>query len=808
VRQLDTRRWDLDLIAQASAVPWLDRRLMNRILTRVGYGVAVVVGLVVVVGQAILFAVILIFPSLPSLDRLTNYQPQLPLRVFTADGVLIGEFGEERRTTVKIDTVPQKLRQAILAAEDERFYQHGGIDYAGVLRAAWADIVGGGEVQGASTITMQVARNFFLGREKTFKRKFYEALLALKIEGTLSKGQILELYVNQIYLGERAYGFAAAAEVYFGKPLDKLSLAEMAVLAALPKSPAHDNPVVSPERASERRGYVLRRMHELGYISDVDYQAARQEPLKVRGNRHSFAVEADYVAEMARQAIFERYQEEGYSEGLNVYTTIRADEQLAADAAVRQGVLDYDHRHGYRGPEGFVELPSDQAALDDALREALDDAHEVNGLKPGVVLEASPTAVKVYLKGGERIDVRGDGLKFARQALSAKAAPKQRLLRGSLIRVERDAEGLWKISQLPEVEAALVSIDPRDGAIHALVGGFDFDRNKFNHVTQALRQPGSSFKPFIYSAALEKGFSPGTIVADTPVTFESESTGWKPWTPGNYEHDFLGAISMRTALVKSRNVASARILQSIGIPYARDYATRFGFSADQVPPYLTMVLGVGSVTPLQMAQAYSIFANTGYRVTPYFIERIVDRRGGIVQEAKPTRAGEDERVIDVRNAFIMTSIMQDVIRRGTAARAMQLGRRDLAGKTGTTSDFTDAWFDGFNQQLVAVVWIGFDQPRSLGKGEVGARAALPIWMNYIGTVLKGKPETPLSIPDGVVRAPISSASGQMLESGQTGQGGMADYVYQEDVPSPPTPDQSVKPDSAEKAAERVKSQLF
>lgn len=778
-------------------------------LARVGYGLAVLVGLGVVVGLAAVFAVVLIFPNLPSLDPLTNYQPRIPLRVYTADDVLIGEFGEERRTPVKIGAVPQKLRQAILAAEDERFYQHGGIDYLGVLRAAWVDLAGGGDVQGASTITMQVARNFFLGREKTFKRKFYEALLALKIESTLSKDQILELYVNQIYLGERAYGFAAAAEVYFGKPLDKLSLAEMAVLAALPKSPSHDNPVASPERATERRGYVLRRMHDLKYISDDEYRAARQEPLKVRSTRRNFAVDADYVAEMARQAIFERYQEAGYSEGLRVYTTIRAEEQLAADQAVRQGVLDYDRRHGYRGPEGHVDLRGDQAIRDDALQKSLEDEHEVNGLKPGVVLEANPTAVKVYLKDGERIDVRGEGLKFAQQALSAKAAPPQRLLRGSVIRVEGDSKGLWKISQIPEVEAALISIDPRDGAIHALVGGFDFDRNKFNHVTQALRQPGSSFKPFIYSAALEKGFTPGTIVADTPITFESEGTGWKPWTPGNYEHDFLGPISMRTALVKSRNVASARILQSIGIPYARDYATRFGFSADQVPPYLTMVLGVGSVTPLQMAQAYSIFANSGYRIIPYFIERIVDRDGGVVQEAKPARVGGDaERVIDVRNAFIMTDIMQDVVRRGTAARAMQLGRHDLAGKTGTTSDFTDAWFDGFNQQLVAVAWIGFDQPRSLGKGEVGARAALPIWMNYIGTVLKGKPETPLAIPDGVVREPINPTSGQ-IQGGQEGQLGMPDYVYQENVPSaPPTPIEAFKPESVEKSAERVKSQLF
>ena len=773
-------------------------------LARLGYGLAVLAGLGVVVGMAALFAVILIFPSLPSLDPLTNYQPRIPLRIYTADDVLIGEFGEERRTPVKIDAVPQKLRQAILAAEDDRFYQHGGIDYPGVLRAAWVNLAGGSEVQGASTITMQVARNFFLGREKTFKRKFYEALLTLKIESSLSKDQILELYVNQIYLGERAYGFAAAAEVYFGKPLDKLSLAEMGLLAALPKAPSRDNPVVNPDRATERRGYVLRRMHDLKYITEDEYRAARQEPLQVRSNRRSFAVAADYVAEMARQAIFERYQEEGYAEGLNVHTTIRAEEQLAANQAVRQGVLDYDRRHGYRGPEGLVELPGYEAVLDDVLQKALDDEHEVNGLKPGVVLQANPMAVKIYLKGGDLTNRRSGSLS---ESLRAKAAARPRLLRGSLIRVEKDAKGLWQISQMPEVEAALVAVDPRDGAVRALVGGFDFDRNKFNHVTQALRQPGSSFKPFIYSAALEKGFTPATIIADTPVTFQSAGTGWKPWSPGNYEHDFLGPISMRTALVKSRNVASARILQSIGIPYARDYVTRFGFSADQVPPYLTMVLGVGSVTPLQMAQAYSMFANTGYRVTPYFIDRIVDRDGAVVQQTRPARAGEDaERVIDARNAFIMTSIMQDVIRRGTAARAMQLGRHDLAGKTGTTNDFTDAWFDGFNAQLVAVAWIGFDQPRSLGKGEVGARAALPIWMNYMGTVLKGNPETTLSIPDGVVRVAINPANGPTLEGGQ--EGGVPDYIYQENVPAARRPDETINPDSGEKSVERVKSQLF
>ena len=778
------------------------------VLARVGYGLAVLVGLVAVVVLAALLAALLIFPRLPSLDPLTNYRPRLPLRVFTADNVLIGEFGEEWRDPVRINAIPLKLRQAILAAEDDRFYQHGAIDYPGVLRAAWADVSGGSEVQGASTITMQVARNFFLGREKTIKRKLYEVLLALKIEGTFSKDQILELYVNQIYLGERAYGFAAAAEVYFGKPLDKLSLGEMAVLAALPKAPSHDNPVASPERAIERRGYVLRRMHELKFVSDGEYRAARDEPLKVRTERLSFAVDAAYVAEMARQAMFERYQDAAYSKGLSVYTTIRADEQFAADQAVRQGVLDYDHRHGYRGPEGQVDLRGDQAALNEALQKSLEDEHEVNGLEPGVVLEANPVRVKAYLKDGERIDVRDDGLRFAQQALSAKLPPTLRLRRGSLIRVEQNAKGFWQISQLPEVEAALVSIDPHDGAIRGLVGGFDFDRNKFNHVTQALRQPGSSFKPFIYSAALERGYSPSMIVDDTPITFDSEATGWKPWTPSNYEHDFLGPISMRTALVKSRNVASARILQAIGIPYARDFVTRFGFSAEQVPPYLTMVLGVGSVTPLQMAQAYAIFANTGYRITPYFIDRVVDRDGNVVQRNVPARAGQDtERAIDARNAFIMTSIMQDVIRRGTAARAMQLGRHDLAGKTGTTSDFTDAWFDGFNGDLVAVTWIGFDQPRSLGKGEVGARAALPIWMSYVGRVLRGKPETELSMPGGVVRVPTNPGTDQVLDGGQ---GGLSDYIYQEDVPSLSTPGETIDrdSDSAKRSAERIKSQLF
>jgi penicillin-binding protein 1A len=768
------------------------------IRSRLGYALASLFVLGLATALLALFAAVLAYRHLPALDALTNYQPRIPLRVYTTDGILIGEFGEERRAPVTIAAVPLKLRQAILAAEDDRFYQHGGIDYLSVLRAAAANLTGRGELQGASTITMQVARNFFLSRERTFMRKFYEALLALKIEHDLSKDQILELYINKIYLGERAYGFAAAADIYFAKPLGELNLAQMAVLAGLPKAPARDNPIVSPARAKQRQEHVLRRMRELNYVPDADTQAALQTPLQIRTRGHRFAVDADFVAEAVRQVMVERYQDTAYVKGFNVYTTIRSIDQIAANEAVRQGVLDYDRRHGYRGPEGFVEFPSDHARLDDALRSALRDVDEVDGLKPAVVLSASPKAAQVRLKSGELIELRDDGLRFAQEALSVKADLRHRVRRGAIVRVTEDTKGHWQIAQVPEVEAALVSIDPQQGAVRALVGGFDFTRNQFNHVTQALRQPGSSFKPFIYSAALEKGFTPATIIDDAPITFDPIETGLKEWVPENYDRDFLGPISMRTALVKSRNVVSIRILQAIGIPYARDYVTRFGFSAAQVPPYLAMVLGVGSVTPLQMAEGYSVFANSGYRISAYFIERVVDREGRVLAQAAPIRAGDETlRVIDSRNAFIMTSMLRDVIGHGTGARALQLARHDLAGKTGSTNEFTDAWFDGFNSQLVAVAWIGFDRPRSLGSNEVGAQAALPIWMKYVGAVLKGKPEVTPPIPTGIVQVTVDPSTGLAPADAEAG---VPEYFYQEYAPVSEGREQGLGPDESERSA--------
>ena len=759
-----------------------------------------------VVAAAALLAGILAYPNLPSLEALTDYQPKIPLRVYTADGALIGEFGEERRALVKIDAVPKPMRQAILAAEDDRFYQHGGVDYMGVIRAAVANLTAGGAREGASTITMQVARNFFLSGEKTLTRKFSEALLALKIEHSLSKDQILELYINQIYLGQRAYGFAAAAQTYFGRPLDQLGVAEFAMLAGLPKAPSRYNPVVNPKRAKIRQQYVLRRMHELKYISDTEYQAAVAQQLVVKKAIQNAEVNADYVAEMVRQAMYERDKDAIYSSGMKVYTTLRKADQEAANQALRQGVLDYDRRHGYRGPEGYMELPSHAQNLDELLEDGLAEVDESNGLLPAVVLEASARQVKCYIKGGTTIEVSGDGLKFVQKALLEGTGSKMRLRRGSLIRVQKDEKGAWQILQLPQIESALISVVPQDGAIRALVGGFDFNRSKFNHVTQAWRQPGSSFKPFIYSAALEKGFTAATVINDAPIVVDAAETGGQVWEPKNFEGGYDGPIRLRTALTKSKNLVSIRVLQAIGAPYAQDYITRFGFSPEQHPPYLTMALGAGSVTPLQMASAYTIFANGGYRLKPYLIDKIVDAHGKVIAQAKPKRAGEDaERVLDPRNVFIMTSIMRDVVRFGTAAKAMQLKRQDLAGKTGTTNDQVDAWFCGFNAGLVGVAWIGFDQPRSMGGAETGAQAALPIWMGYMGKVLKGVPEEDLVVPEGVVPVKINPQSGLRVQDGGEG---IIEYFYQEHMPGEQKGFLEGLLGGGGKTADEVKDQLF
>ena len=722
-------------------------------------------------------AVLLAYPGLPSLESLTDYRPKIPLRVYSADGVLLGEFGEERRAVVKIAEVPDVMKKAILAAEDERFYEHGGVDYIGVLRAAITNFTSGGAKQGASTITMQVARNFFLSKEKTMTRKFNEVLLAFKIEHNLSKDAILQLYINQIYLGQRAYGFATAAQVYFGKPLDQVTIAEAAMLAGLPKAPSAYNPVVNPKRATLRQFYVLRRMHELHFIDDEQLHLAQQQPIAAKhGSKNQEpGIKPDYIAEMVRQAVYEKYQEEAYTQGFNVYTTIRQQEQLAAHQAVRNGVLKYDRRHGYRGPEGFVDLKKGRSEeyLEEALQEAADD----NDLIPAVVLEASTKRVRAYCKGGETVEVSGAALRFAQRALGDKVALNQRINSGSIIRLRKDEKGVWQISQLPQVEAALVSADPIDGAIRALVGGFSFSRNQFNHITQAWRQPGSSLKPFIYSAALEKGFTPATVINDAPLFFDEQETGSEPWQPKNYDNEFAGPMSMRQGLAKSKNLVSIRILQSITPQYAQDYLTKFGFDADKHPPYLTMALGAGSVTPLQMLGGYAIFANGGFRVTPYFIQRIEDAHGNVLSEARPAIAGENaSQVIDVRNAYTMIGMMQDVVRRGTASRAMQLGRQDLAGKTGTTSDSVDAWFCGFQPTLVGIAWMGFDQPRSLGDKETGGGAALPIWMSYMEKALKEVPQAEYAMPDNMAAVRINE------EGYRDENGSLVEYFYQENIP--------------------------
>ncbi|MFN7086601.1 MAG: penicillin-binding protein 1A [Burkholderiales bacterium] len=748
------------------------------------------------------FAVALVYPTLPSLEALTDYQPKIPLRVYSADGKLIGEFGEEKRAVVAIGSVPRPMISAILAAEDERFYQHRGVDYLGVARAALSNFVSGGVKQGASTITMQVARNFFLSKEKTLARKFNEMLLAFKIEHNLSKDQILELYINQIYLGQRAYGFAAAAQVYFGKPLEKLTLAEYAMLAGLPKAPSRYNPVVNFKRAKQRQQYVLGRMRALGLISDEQFAEADGQHLVVKKDAGEYAVRAEYVAEMVRQLMYERYQEDAYSKGIRVYTTLATSHQEAAYAALRRGVQEYDRRHGYRGPEGFADLPAQ--LTDDALEDALQDTVDYDDLYAAVVIEASPRHVKAYRKGGEVLSLTEDGLKFASRMLGEKASPNQRLRRGALIRVQQDEKGRWQIAQLPAVEAALVSVDPRDGAVRALVGGFDFSRNQYNHVTQALRQPGSSFKPFVYSAALEKGLTTATVINDAPLTFTAAQTGSEPWEPKNYDGKFEGPMRLRTALAKSKNLVSVRILQAIGPQYVQDYIARFGFDPKLHPPYLTMALGAGNVTPIQMVAAYSVFANGGYRIAPYIIERVVDARGNVLMEAKPRRVGEDaERVIDARNAFIMTSLMQDVIKRGTAMRALKLGRSDLAGKTGTTNDFIDAWFCGFGPNLVSVAWVGFDNPHTLGRNETGGNVALPIWMGYMGAALKGVPEQLPAVPEGVLALRVNPETGLRVPDGQAG---VVDYFYQEFPP--PEHASPGGPIVGEKPPEEVRNPLF
>ncbi|MFM2466736.1 penicillin-binding protein 1A [Paraburkholderia sp. RL17-368-BIF-A] len=696
------------------------------------------------------YALVVATPNLPSLEALTDYRPKVPLRIYTADHVLIGEFGEERRDIVRIQDVPDSLKKAVLAIEDARFYDHGGVDLTGIARAGFVALTNGHATQGASTITMQVARNFFLSSEKTYTRKIYEMLLAYKIESKLSKDQILEVYMNQIYLGQRAYGFASAARVYFGKDLKDLTLAESAMLAGLPKAPSAYNPVVNPKRAKVRQEYILQRMYELHYINQQQYDEASRQPLVVKGAGKEFSVHAEYVAEMVRQMMYAQYREEAYTRGLNVVTTIDSADQDVAYRALRKGLMDYERRHGYRGPEAFIDLPSDaddrEQAIDDALLE-----HPDNGeIIAAVVTAASPKQVQATFIDGNVATIQGDGLRFAQSALSARAQPNQRLRAGAIIRLVKNDEGEWAITQLPQVEGAFVSVVPQDGAIRALVGGFDFNKNKFNHVTQAWRQPGSSFKPFIYSASLKKGLGPATVINDAPLFFSAAETGGQPWEPKNYGGGFDGPMSMRTALQKSKNLVSIRILNHIGTKYAQQYITRFGFDADRHPAYLPMALGAGLVTPLQMAGAFSVFANGGYRINPYLIAEVTDPRGVVVAHAQPLVAEQSApHAIEPRNAYVMNSLLQSVAQRGTGAKSNALKRTDLGGKTGTTNDSRDAWFAGYQHTLTAIAWIGYDNPRSLGDKETGGGLALPVWIEYMGRALKGVPDYKMPKPDGV-----------------------------------------------------------
>ncbi|HEU0204998.1 MAG TPA: PBP1A family penicillin-binding protein [Burkholderiaceae bacterium] len=721
----------------------------------VGGGVAV--GLLVSGLLLLLFAFAVVYSNLPPIDALVDYRPKIPLRVWTADNVLIGEFGEERRQFVALADVPKVVTDAVLAAEDDRFYEHSGVDYLGIVRAAIANFASGRRGQGGSTITMQIARTFYLSSEKSYLRKLYEIALALKIESELGKARILEIYLNQIFLGQRAYGFGAAAQVYFGKPLAEVTLGEAAILAGIAPAPSSYNPISSMRRAKVRQQYVLARMLSLGLINEAQHKAALEEPLRTRvstavaNEPKRVRVHAEFAAELVRQLMFDVFREETYGRGLNVYTTLTSREQQTAYDVLRERVLDYDRRYGYRGPEAFLELDADPARRDQRIEDALVEAIDSPNLLPAVVLEASPKRVLAVLQGGETLTVQGEGLRFAASALDKRAQPARRIVPGAVIRLTRNAKGVWEIGQLPQVEAAFVAAEAADGAVRALVGGFDFNLNKFNHVTQAWRQPGSSIKPFIYSAALERGFMPSTLINDAPLIVAPEQTGGQVWEPKNYDGKFEGPMRMRQALAKSKNLVTIRIMQAIEPRYAQSFLSRFGLDANRHPAYLTMALGAGSVTPWQMMAGYGVFATGGYRVQPYLISRVTDQNGRVLMQAQPQRAGETaERALDPRNAFIMDSMLRDVARYGTAASARELKRSDVAGKTGTTNESHDAWFAGYSGGLVAVSWMGFDQPRPLGERETGGGLALPIWIGYMKAALKDRPETIQPMPDGVL----------------------------------------------------------
>jgi penicillin-binding protein 1A len=744
------------------------------------WALGLLVTLVLLVCGLVAIALAVAYPNLPPITSLTEYRPKLPLRVYSADGALLGEFGEERRSFVPVAQIPKVMKDAVLAIEDARFYDHGGVDYVGMLRAGLAQF-SEARSQGASTITMQVARNFYLSTEKTLTRKIYEVLLTWKIESQLTKDQILEAYMNQIFLGQRAYGFASAAEIYFGKPLKDVTVAEAAMLAGLPKAPSAYNPIVNPKRATIRQQHIIERMLDNGFITAEQAAAARTEKLRYR-TQSELPVHAGYVAETARQLVFAQYGEESYTRGLNATLTIKVSEQIVAYRALRRGLMDFELRQVYRGPEAYVDLPTDPAGIDTRVAEALSDHPDKDDLRAAVVLEASPRKVVAVLQDGEEITVTGDGLRPVTSGLGDNAAPQKQIRRGAVVRALKNAKGQWSLTQVPEVEGAFVALDPATGAIRAMVGGFDYGKSKFNHVTQAWRQPGSSFKPFIYSAALEKGFTPATVVNDAPLFFDAVTTGSQPWEPKNYDGTFDGPMPLKRGLAKSKNMVSIRVLQAVSPPFAQEWITRFGFDAEKHPAYLTMALGAGSVTPMQMASAYGVFANGGYLVAPRLIERLTDSQGHVLLQADAPTLDDSMRTIDARNAFVMTSMLQEVTRSGTAARAQaSLKRADIYGKTGTTNDSMDAWFAGWHPSLVAVVWIGYDNPKKLGDRETGGGLALPVWIEFMAQALKGVPAQVAEPPEGVV-----NAGGDWTYEEYAHGAGVGSLGLEEQAPAPPT----------------------
>ncbi len=781
-------------------------------------------GLVSLSAYALLASYIYLAPSLPTVDTMRSGSVPVPLRIFTRSGELIAQIGEKRRVPVSYDDVPVLVREAFVAAEDQRFFTHHGFDYSGVLRAAVVDLTSGDFTQGASTITMQAARNMFLSFDKTIRRKLQEIFLTYRMEHEFNKEQILITYLNVIFLGQRSYGVAAAAETYFGKPLDQLSVAEAATLAGIPQAPSRFNPITNPKAAQVRRHYVLTQMQKLNYIDAATAQRAAQEPVEARDHGIQYDVEAPYVAEMARAEIVGRYGDDAVNQGYRVYTTIDGRLQTAANRAVRIGLIEYDRRRGYRG--ALKQLPLDEHSAPSKLDAALSDIPEIGGLHPALVVSVAPMAARVYIRSMGFAQIEWDGLSWAHKRISdtrVGVPPKHAedvVQRGDVVYVVTNGRGAAALAQLPEAQGALVALDPNDGAVAALVGGFDYFDNKFNRVIQARRQPGSGFKPFLYSAALENGFTPATVIMDAPIVYD-DSGQEKIWRPENNEKSFSGPTRLREALVHSRNLVTVRIVRQLGVETAIDYASKFGFKPDDMPKDMTIALGSLPATPLQMVTAYAVFANGGYRVDSSFIDRIDDASGrvlyqntprvvcescepatdgpaagaqdgstGAVAAAAPGAAGGAgaaagaggdldhappnplpaliasnrvaERVLSPQNVWIMDDMMADVITRGTGVRAgMALHRKDISGKTGTTNEARDTWFNGFNRNIVATVWVGFDLERPLGEGEEGSRTAVPIWINFMREALRGQPDRPRPMPSGLVSMRISPKTGAL-----------------------------------------------